>query len=69
MCIRTSNKYHSSHLHLPWAVNILPAFLMEMAVGKSLPHPLSLSQPRAPTSMKVLLIGVFFMLFEEHLNS
>ena len=49
MCIRTSNKYHSSHLDLSWAVNILPVFLMEMAVGKSLPHPLSLSQPRAPT--------------------
>ena len=34
---------------LPWAVNILPAFLVEMAVGKLLPHPLSLSQSRAPT--------------------
>ena len=51
---------HSAHLGLPWAVNILPAFLLEGAVGIVIITTFEFISAQSPHSMKGLLIGVFY---------
>ena len=55
-----NNSNHSSHLGLPWAVNILPAFLMEVADGLVITTTFEFISAQSPHSMKGLVIGIFY---------
>ena len=55
-----NNSNHSSHLDLPWVVNILPAFLMEVAVGVVITTTFEFISAQSPHSMKGVLIGIFY---------
>ena len=55
-----NDSHHSSYLDLPWAVNVLPAFLMEMALGLVITTTFEFISAQSPHSMKGLLIGVFY---------
>ena len=51
---------HSFNLDMPWAVNIVPAFLMETAVALVLTTTFEFISAQSPHFMKGLLIGVFY---------
>ena len=51
---------NSFHLDLPWTVNILPVFLMEMAVALLITTAFEFISAQSPHSMKGFLIGVFY---------
>ena len=60
-CIFTQNDTnHSFHLGLPWAVNVLPAVLMEVAVALLVTTAYEFISAQSPHSMKGFLIGVFY---------
>ena len=60
-CIFVRNDtIHTFFLDLPWAVNILPAFLMEVALGLIITTTFEFVSAQSPHFMKGLLIGVFF---------
>ena len=60
-CVFTgNNSNHLSHLYLPWAVGILPSFLIEGATGIIIITTFEFISAQSPHSMKGLLIGLFY---------
>ena len=51
---------YTSHLDLPWAVGILPSFLIESATGIIIITTFEFISAQSPHSMKGLLIGLFY---------
>ena len=53
---------HSFHLELPWSLNILPAFLIEVAVGLTITTTFEFISAQSPHFMKGFLIGIFYVI-------
>ena len=51
---------HSSNLNLPWAVNLMPAFLMQAGITLVITTSYEFISAQSPHSMKGLLIGLLF---------
>jgi peptide/histidine transporter 3/4 len=51
---------HSSNLNLPWAVNLIPAFLMQAGITLVITTSYEFISAQSPHSMKGLLIGLLF---------
>ena len=51
---------HSSNLNLPWAVNLIPAFLMQAGITLVITISYEFISAQSPHSMKGLLIGLLF---------
>ena len=51
---------HSSNLNLPWAVNLIPAFLMQAGITLVITTSFEFISAQSPHSMKGLLIGLLY---------
>ena len=55
-----NNPNHSFYLDLPWAVSLLPAFLMQAAITIIVATTFEFISAQSPHSMKGLLVGMFY---------